>query len=41
MNKRHLETTALGISVVILGLALWFWLGQIADVRAMLEMANG
>ncbi len=41
MKKRHLETTALGISIMILGLGLWFWLGQIADVREMLDMAYG
>jgi hypothetical protein len=41
MNTKLLEKIGLTVSVVVLLVAAWFWVGQIIDVRDMLEMAYG
>jgi len=35
------EKIALTLSIAVLGLAVWFWSGQIQDVLELLEMAYG
>ena len=41
MNKGILEKLAIGLSVVIIVTALWFWGTQVQSVIELLEMAYG
>ena len=41
MNQSTTEKLALGTSVAIIALAIWFWNGQLNSVLELLEMAYG
>ncbi len=40
-KKQTLEKLAMGLSVLIIGTAAWFWYGQLQSVLELLEMAYG
>ncbi len=40
MNKALLEKLALVLSITFIGVAIWFWYGQLGDVFELLEMAG-
>ncbi len=40
MNKGVLDKLARVLSILVIGVAIWFWYGQLGDVLELLEMAG-
>lgn len=40
MSKGILEKIALGLSIIFIAVAIWFWHGQLQSVFELLEMAG-
>ena len=41
MSKELLEKAALGLSVLVIAGAIWFWAEQVGDVLELLSLAYG